>query len=99
MSKLTKAAQGKDCTVRIPGHCNFNSETVVSAHINGVRFKHGTGQKVNDLLAADCCSSCHDVLDYRVRSQYTKDELKLMHYEGVMETIIRRKEEGLINGV
>jgi hypothetical protein len=97
VSKLTKSAQGKDCTVRIIGYCNGNTETTVSAHVNGVRFGHGTGQKVNDLLAADCCSSCHDVLDYRVRSNYTKDELKLFHYEGVMETLLRRQREGLIN--
>jgi hypothetical protein len=97
MSKLTQAARGKDCSVRIIGYCNGNAETVVSAHINGTRFGHGTGQKVSDLLAADCCSSCHDVLDYRVRSNYTKEELKLFHYEGVMETLLRRQREGLIN--
>jgi hypothetical protein len=97
MSKLTNAAKGKTCTVRIPGYCNGNNETTISAHINGVRFGHGVGKKVNDLLTADCCSSCHDVIDYRVRSKFTKDELKLMHYEGVMETIIRRSNEGLIN--
>ena len=96
MSKLTNAAKGKDCAVRIPGYCNGNPETTVSAHINGVRFGHGTGQKVNDLLAADCCSDCHDVLDYRQRSHYTKNELKLFHYEGVMETLMRRAAEGIV---
>lgn len=97
MSKLTKAAKGKNCTVRIPGFCNFNPETTVSAHVSGVRFGHGTGQKVNDVLAADTCSGCHDVLDGRVRCDtFSRKELKLMHYEGVMETQLRRIEEGLI---
>ena len=96
MSKLTKAAKGKTCTVRIPGFCNFNPETTVPAHVNGVRFGHGTGFKVEDILTADCCSDCHDVLDYRVRSPFTKNELKLFHYEGVMETFLRRLKEGLI---
>lgn len=96
MSKLTKASRGKTCTVRIPGYCNFNPETTVSAHVSGVRFGHGTGKKVSDALTADTCSACHDVLDGRVRSQFNKDQLKLMHAEGVMETILRRIEEGLI---
>lgn len=96
MSKLTKASRGKSCTVRVPGYCNFNPETTVSAHVSGVRFGHGIGQKVKDILAADCCSACHDVIDNRVRSQFTKDQLKLMHYEGVIETQLRRIDEGLI---
>lgn len=96
MSKLTAASRGKSCTVRLGGYCNGNPETTVSAHINGVRFGHGIGNKVDDLLAADCCSSCHDVLDGRARSHYTTIEKKLAHYEGVMETQLRRIAEGLV---
>ena len=96
MSKITKSSQGKTCKVRIPGYCNFNPETTVAAHINSVRFGHGTGHKVNDLFIADCCSSCHDVLDYRVRSNFTTAELKLMQYEGVFETQLRLIEDGLV---
>lgn len=97
MSKLTKAAKGKDCTVRIPSYCNGNPETTVLAHVNGVRFGHGIGNKVNDLLAADTCSACHDILDGRVRCDtFTHKELKLMFYEGVMETQLRRVEDGLV---
>ena len=97
MSKLTNASKGQSCSVRVPGYCNGSNETTVSAHINGVRFGHGTGKKVNDLLAADCCSSCHDVLDGRVRCHYSRAELKLMHYDGVFETQMRRITEGLIS--
>ena len=96
MSKLTKASRGQPCSVRLPGVCNENPETTVLAHINGVRFGHGIGRKVNDLLAADCCSACHDALDGRVETPFSRQGLKLMHYEGVMETILRRMNEGLI---
>lgn len=98
MSKLTKSSQGKSCTVRIPRVCNFDDSTTVSAHINGVRFGHGIGQKTSDLFSADCCSACHDLLDGRVKNiyNYSKTELKLMHLEGVIETQARRLEEGLI---
>lgn len=96
MSKITQSAKGEACTVRISGYCNGDENTTVLAHINGVRFKHGTGIKASDLLGAYCCSSCHDVLDGRVRSHYTRDELKLDHYEGVFETQLKLIEKGLI---
>lgn len=98
MSKLTKSSKGKSCTVRIPFVCNFNDETTVSAHLNGIRFGHGVGKKTNDLFSADCCSACHDLLDGQVKNTYgySEAELKLMHLEGVIETQARRLQEGLI---
>jgi hypothetical protein len=96
MSKITKSAQGENCTVRIAGICNGNPETVVLAHINGIRYGHGTGQKVNDIHGAYCCSSCHDVLDGRVPYTYKKDNLKLWHLEGIIETQIKLINKGLI---
>lgn len=97
MSKLTKAAQGKSCTIRIPGYCNGNSETTVPAHFSSIRLGHGVGEKVHDLLTADACSCCHDVVDNRVRCEsFTRIEVRLMHAEGVMETQLRRIKEGLI---
>lgn len=96
MSKLTDSARDEECTVRIIGHCNRNPETVVLAHINGVRFGHGTGQKVNDILGAYACSDCHAVLDGGQRSNYTSRELKLMHYEAVFETQLKFIKKGLI---
>jgi len=95
MSKIRESARGEHCTVRLPC-CNSNTETTVLAHINGIRFKHGTGKKVNDLLGAYCCSSCHDVLDGRVKHNFERDYLKLAHYEGVMETIMKLSEKGII---
>ncbi|MFO5541033.1 nuclease domain-containing protein, partial [Klebsiella pneumoniae] len=32
MANLRKEARGRECTVRIPGHCNGNPETSVLAH-------------------------------------------------------------------
>lgn len=96
MSKITKSARGQSCTVRIPSICNGNNETVVLAHINGVRFGHGIGQKVNDAFGAYACSSCHDAVDGRTPTQYRRAELKLMHLEGVIETQAILMQEGLI---
>jgi hypothetical protein len=96
MSKIRKSAHGENCTVRIVGYCNNNPETTVLAHINGVRFEHGVGRKVNDIHGAYCCSSCHDALDYRVRTNHTRDQLKLWHLEGVIETQLKLIDAGLI---
>ena len=82
ISKFRQSAQGKRCLVRIPGVCNFNPETTVLAHIGGA----GMGIKNHDIHGAFCCSSCHDVLDGRVKANFTPNDLKLMHFEGIKRT-------------
>lgn len=92
MSKLRKMAQGKPCMVRIPGICNGNSETVVLAHYR-LAGACGIGIKPPDALGAWCCSACHDAVDGRAPTGYSRDELRLMHAEGVMRTIDARIAE------
>jgi hypothetical protein len=96
VSKITKAARGKDCTVRLPNICNFNNETTVFSHISGVRFRKGIASKVSDVLGAFSCSSCHDAIDGRIKTSHSALELKLAHYEGVMETQLILIDEGII---
>jgi hypothetical protein len=82
--------------VRLPGICNFNSETTVLAHIrlSGVS---GMGMKSPDLIGAWACSACHDEIDGRTnRSGLTRDELRLAHYDGMVRTIVQLEKEGLI---
>lgn len=63
--KLRDSARGRDCTVRLPGVCNFNPDTTVLAHLPcGSR---GVGMKSPDLIAVFACSGCHDAIDGRVR--------------------------------
>jgi hypothetical protein len=97
MSKITDSAKGEDCTIRLLPHCNRNNETTVHCHINGVRFGHGVANKVDDIHGAYGCSSCHDIVDGRVHSTYySKDEIKLAHLQGVIETQIKLKQKGLM---
>ena len=96
MTKIRQSAKGEDCTVRIAGICNHNPETVILAHISGIRYGHGTGQKTDDIHGAYCCSSCHDALDGRTKCEYSKDSLKLFHLEGIIETQIKLINKGLI---
>ena len=92
MSKITKSAQGQDCTIRLYEHCNFNPETTVFAHLGG----GGMGRKKSDLHGAYSCSGCHDVIDGRINTVYTRDALELAHRQGVERTQDILVEIGLL---
>ena len=96
MSKITEAARGQPCMVRIPGVCNGNPETVVLAHYR-LAGTCGTGMKPPDILGAWCCSSCHDVCDGRAQSDdWDYDEVRLMHAEGCLRTLVQIEKQGLL---
>lgn len=80
--KLRNSARGQDCTVRIPGVCNFDPATTVLAHING----GGMGMKNENYLGSFTCSACHDMIDGRAKSSFSKEQVKLWHWEGVERT-------------
>ncbi len=83
-TKLTKAARGRDCQVRIEGICNGNPETTVLAHYR-MAGTCGTGLKPNDFQGAWACSACHDEIDRRTR-KIDSDLARQYHAEGVMRT-------------
>ena len=68
--KITASAKGQDCTVRLVGICNANSETVVFAHVGRTR---GTAIKCGDNFGVYACSSCHDEIDRRTRNMKAED--------------------------
>ncbi|ENI4692464.1 DUF1364 domain-containing protein [Salmonella enterica] len=93
---LRKQAQGRECTVRIPGHCNFNPETSVLAHYR-LAGTCGASCKPDDMQGAIACNGCHDVIDGRVKTkEYSHEELRLMHAEGVFRTQEIWRREGFI---
>lgn len=92
---LRKEARGRECQVRIPSICNHNPETSVLAHYR-LAGTCGTGCKPGDLQGAISCNSCHDAIDGRTKTEYSRDELKLMHAEGVMRTLAIWRIEGFI---
>jgi len=94
-NNLREEARGRTCTVRIPGICNGNPETSVLAHYR-LAGTCGTGIKPDDIQGTIACNSCHDVIDGRVKTEYSRDELRLMHAEGVMRTLAIWKKEGLL---
>jgi hypothetical protein len=94
--KLRKAARGRQCFVRLPGVCNGNPETTVLAHLRrgGVA---GVGQKPVDLCGVYACSSCHDVIDGRVRAdEALRPVLDRYVLDGLCRTLDAVVREGLV---
>ncbi|MCY0910866.1 nuclease domain-containing protein [Massilia antarctica] len=65
MTPIRRAARSQDCTLRIPGVCNFDPATTVLCHSNYLADGKGMGLKAPDTAAAFGCAACHDVLDGR----------------------------------
>lgn len=65
MTPIRRAAKDQDCTLRIPGVCNYNPATTVLCHSNFLEHGKGLGLKAPDTEACFGCSACHDVLDGR----------------------------------
>lgn len=83
---LRKLARDKPCMVRVPGICNGDPETTTLAHYRLTGYC-GTGLKPPDWMGAWACSSCHAAVDERQSSEFTHDELRQMHLEGVLRTL------------
>lgn len=93
--KLREEARGRECLVRIPQVCNGNPETTILAHLNNKRlFGVGTGQKAPDIFGAHCCSSCHDVVDGRVKTLWEDLQIQIWFMEGCFRTMNVLMNEG-----
>lgn len=91
MSKLRDSARGEQCTVRLPGVCNWDPETTILAHLGG----GGMALKKDDMQAAFCCSSCHDEVDRRT-CIFSAEYAELSHRQGVERTQEIWRKNGLI---
>lgn len=90
---ITKEAKGRRCEIRVPSYCNKNWETTVPCHYR-LGAVSGFGLKSPDILIAFGCHACHDVVDGRIRTNYSRDEVRLMHAEGVFRTQVILCSEG-----
>lgn len=97
MSKITQSARNQMCAVRLPV-CNWNPETTVWSHYNGLAGGKGVGLKVNDLLGAYACFNCHGVYDRQIPAPVgmTRDEIELAWWQGHARSICILIELGII---
>ena len=100
-SKIAKFAQGKPCTARIPGVCNYDTATSIWSHLNSVRWGAGRGLKAVDVCGLITCSCCGDTIDGRRNKTYDgqlldKEFVKLCAYEGHFESLMLLHKAGII---
>lgn len=91
LTKIQASAKGEECTIRIPGAGNHDPSTTVLCHLGG----GGLALKHDDIHAAYGCYDCHLIVD-GAPSQWTRDEVKLMFYDGMVRTQLILIEKGLI---
>lgn len=98
MTPIRKAARGQDCTLRIPGVCNWNPETTVLCHSPYLESGRGMGLKAPDEEACFGCSSCHDMLDRRTpwSSWMTPFKMDGFFIKAMNATHVILKAKGLI---
>ena len=90
--KLRDSARGRQCQIRIPGYCSFDTSKTVLCHGND-----GGGTKTSDLWSAFGCFECHEIVDFRHRiSEFSRDQIKLMHHDGIERTQKIWLDEGFI---
>ena len=86
--KLRNSARGRDCTLRLVNVCNWNSDTVVLAHIGRSR---GMGIKCHDTFAVYACSNCHKKIDTDSKESNASDLIRALE-----ETQSIMIDEGLL---
>lgn len=86
MTNLRDYAKGKPCQIRIPGYCTHDPETVVLCHTNLPGISGGS-MKATDVCGAWGCNKCHEVVDGRVQTEFSNDEIKRWHAEGILRTL------------
>lgn len=92
MTKKTRdSARDEDCSLRL-GQCSSN-ETVVLCHIGRNR---GIAIKCGDHFAVYACSNCHDIIDGRVKSEFSKVELQAEKLRALEETQGKLIDKGLL---
>lgn len=78
--------------IRVPGICNYSSETTVLAHVRMIGIS-ATSMKAPDWFASWACSDCHDYVDSR---RLDGDPLARRHM--LLEGMVRTQHELLREG-
>lgn len=95
MSKLTEAARGQNCYLRLPNICTFNPEQTVLCHIRRGNIA-GRGQKPSDLCAVPMCFECHQTYDQRSCRELSRDQLDSECLRALVQWLSYLDSKGLV---
>jgi hypothetical protein len=98
MSKLRKSAKGEQCTLQIPGVCNFDTATTVLAHLPDDSGTGKMGGKSEDWCACFACSDCHALIDNQAEFQkrYTSEDYLFFIRRAMIKTWRKWFNAGLL---
>lgn len=92
--KIRDSAKGEECTLKIPGTCNYDAETTVLCHFT---LHNGGSAKLNgDLSAGYGCSGCHDVLDGRTVYDWMSGDKEFYMRRSMVRTLDRLVDKGIV---
>jgi hypothetical protein len=84
MSRSTRHAKLRSCSLRLPD-CRNENETTVFAHAPSV--ESGRGYKSPDWWGAFACAHCHDIADGRKHHPLVDDQTLAERWlQGIFET-------------
>lgn len=95
MSKIRSSAKGEECQIQIHPYCNGNPETTVLCHAPSE--DKCMGKKSPDFWAAYGCSTCHDIVDFRMSTHLTRGQIFACLMRGVFRTQKILIQKGLMN--
>ena len=84
-NNIRRYAKGQHCQLQLNGYCNNNPKTTVLAHAPSL-FK-GISLKGNDFWSIFSCSSCHDVIDGRIKHNLEEDYIQFKCYSAIEKTL------------
>ncbi len=91
-NKIRGSAQGEECTLNVPGCCNYDNSTTVLAHYPSDL----SGYKSTDFSAGYACSDCHDFIDGRNSSPIFKEDKEFFMRRSQVRTLHKLIEKGLV---
>ena len=91
---IRKSARGELCSLMIFPYCNNNPETTVLCHLGSLR--KGMALKSEDYFAVYACSNCHDVIDGRMKTDLSEEEILKCQMRGLERTWSKLIEKGLV---
>jgi hypothetical protein len=93
VTNLRKLAEGQDCKLRFPHYCNRDSTTVVLCHL-----KRGWCGSIKppDIVAVYGCSTCHDIVDGRMQTDWTREEIDSMILYALCEQLAYYAKEEIL---
>jgi len=92
-NKIRESAKGEVCSLRLSPMCTDEYGAVVLCHIGKRR---GIAIKCTDNMAVYGCNHCHDIIDGRVKSEFSKIELEAEKLRALEETQAKLIEKELL---